>query len=73
MKLFALKCDQGYLRKTESGCQCVNLEKASVVKEPDLLNMNILAENAFQAGYQNIYLIELVVTEGKCTKMFYKY
>ena len=70
MKLFALKCDQGYLRRTESGCQCVNLEKATVVKETDLVGVDALVENAAQAGYQNIYLIELLVTKGKCIKMF---
>lgn len=70
MKLFALKCDQGYLRRIESGCQCVNMEKATVVSETDLAGMDALAESARQAGYQNIYLIELLITEGNCIKMF---
>ena len=70
LKLYALKCDQGYLRKMESGCQCVNIEKATVVNATGLAAMDTLCENARQAGCQNIYLIELLVTEGNCVKRF---
>lgn len=70
MKLYALKCDQGYLRKTESGCQSVRLEKATVVNQTGLEGLETLAVAAGKAGFPNIYIIELLVTEGKCVKLF---
>ncbi|MCR6545723.1 hypothetical protein NVS47_09410 [Dehalobacterium formicoaceticum] len=68
--LYGMKCEQGYLRKVESGCQCVNLEKATVVKESGLDGLEALAESAKQAGYKNIRIIEMLLTEGKCIKTF---
>jgi len=69
MKLYALKCDQGYLRRTESGCQTVKLDKATVVDESGLQEMETFAEAASEAGFTNIYLVELVITEGNTVKM----
>ncbi|QHA00978.1 hypothetical protein [Dehalobacter restrictus] len=70
MKLYALKCDQGYLKRTETGCQCVDLEKATVVTEIGLDALDKLAEKASQAGCCKIFVIELQVTEGNCVKGF---
>jgi hypothetical protein len=70
MKLYALKCDQGYLRRAETGCQLVQLEKATVVNETGLEGLVTFAATAGQAGFINIYIIELLVTEGKCVKLF---
>jgi N-acetylglutamate synthase-like GNAT family acetyltransferase len=70
VKLFALKCDGGYLKKAPSVIQCVPIEKATVVSESGLEEMESLAAAAKKAGITNIFLIELVVTEGQCLKRF---
>lgn len=70
MKLYALKCVQGYLRKTASGCLTVNLEKATVVAESGLLEMEAFAQVAKEEGFLDIRLVELTVTEGDIVKRF---
>ncbi|MFZ5974043.1 MAG: hypothetical protein ACOYU3_01365 [Bacillota bacterium] len=70
MKLYALKCTQGYLRKTETGCQSVKLEKATVVDASGLQRMEAFANTAKEAGYTDVCLIELIVTEGNTIKVF---
>jgi len=70
VKLFALKCDGGYLKKAPSAIQCVPVEKATVVSDSGLEEMELLAVAAKKAGITNILLIELVVTEGQCLKKF---
>jgi hypothetical protein len=70
MKLYVLKCDQGYLRRLESGCQSVKLEKATVVNESGLEEMEAIAKFAGKAGFTKICLMELFVTEGDCVEMF---
>jgi len=70
VKLFALKCDEGYLKKASSVIQCVPVEKATVVSDSGLEKMELIAAAAKKAGITNILLIELVVTEGQCLKRF---
>lgn len=70
MKLYALKCDQGYLRRTESGSHLVAIEKATVVPENGIPAMDALAEYAARSGCQDIHLVELLVSEGDRIKSY---
>ena len=64
IRLYALKCDSGYIKKdSTNGCICVALEKASVFKEQNLLEVEVLLENAKASGLSGVRLIELNIIE----------
>jgi len=46
VKLFALKCDEGYLKKASSVIQCVPIDKATVVSDSGLEKMELIAAAA---------------------------
>ena len=64
IRLYALKCDGGYVKKDSSnGCICVAIEKASVFKEQNLSEVDVLLKNASSSGLTGVRLIELNIIE----------
>jgi hypothetical protein len=65
MKLYALKCPDGYLKASGNTCSCVELEKASVFPKekfscfPDYIN------TAGKSGFVNVKVVELIVEENE--------
>lgn len=63
IKLYVLKCDQGYIRYREGECQCVKLEKAGVYPAPDNPDLVEAAAAAGRAKLNNLIIVELTLEE----------
>ena len=63
IKLYVLKCQDGYIKETSEGLQCVELKKASVYDKKNLNKAKGLLEKAEEAGVTGIHLVELTITE----------
>ncbi|HWQ71902.1 MAG TPA: hypothetical protein VN370_06215 [Desulfitobacteriaceae bacterium] len=65
MKLYALKCPDGYLKVSGNSCCCVELEQASVFPReklscfPDYINI------VGKSGFVKIRVVELIVKENE--------
>lgn len=68
VKLYALKCDQGYIRYREGECQCVKLEKAGVYPAPDNPDLVEAAAAAGKARFENLKIVELTLEEKDFSK-----
>ena len=66
IKLYALKCKDGYLRVSNMDCyQCVKMDKASVFP---LEKLSVLKENLEKAknnGMVDVRIVELIVIENE--------
>jgi len=64
MKLYLLKCQQGYLKKEETGdFAIVAFEKASVFKNRDSEELNNFKEQVILSGIKEVSLVMLGITE----------
>ena len=66
IKLYALKCKDGYLRVSNTDCyQCVEMDKASVfpLEKSTVLKENL--ERAKNNGMVDVRIVELIVTENE--------
>lgn len=64
MKLYALKCDDGYLKRDqEKGCIIVSIEKASVFDENNPGAIEPLLKEIRGKGWGQIKLVELSIVE----------
>lgn len=64
MKLYAVKCNGGYVRgSTIQGCACVTIEKASVFNENNMAGAYELIHAAVQNDIEGVQLVELAVIE----------
>lgn len=63
VKLYALKCDQGYIRYHEGACQCVKLDKAGVYPAPDSPGLAEAAAAAGRAEFNNLIIVVLALEE----------
>ncbi len=64
LKLYVLKCDGGYVRSNSpQGCSCVEIDKASVYKEINLMELETLSNRAARKGIKNVRLVVLKVIE----------
>jgi hypothetical protein len=64
MKLYLLKCQQGYFKKVGAeGFEIVNLEKASVFKNRDSEELNNLKEKVILSEIKGVSLVMLTITE----------
>ena len=63
VKLYALKCEQGYIRYREGECQCVKLEKAGVYPDPDNPDLVEAAAAAGRDKLNNLKIVELTLEE----------
>lgn len=63
VKLYALKCDQGYIRYREGSLSSVKLEKAGVYPAPDNPGLEEAAEAARRAKLSNLKIVELTLEE----------
>ena len=66
IKLYALKCKDGYLKVSNTDCyHCVEMDKASVFP---LEKFTVLKENFERAknnGMVDVRIVELIVTENE--------
>jgi len=65
IKLYALKCRDGYIKETSGGLQRVELKKASVYDKDNLNKAKGILEKAEEAGFVGIHLVELTITEKR--------
>ncbi len=63
VKLYALKCDQGYIRYREGTCHYVSIEKASVYPAPGNPGLAEAAAAAEKAKPTNLKIVELTLEE----------
>ncbi len=63
IKLYALKCKDGYIKEDAQKLQCVGINKASVYGKDSLEKINQLLKKAEKAGFANPRLVELTITE----------
>jgi hypothetical protein len=64
MKLYLLKCQQGYFKKEgNEGFAIVALEKASVFKKRDSEELNNLKEKVILSEIKGVSLVMLTITE----------
>ncbi len=69
VKLYALKCEQGYIRYREGECQCVKLEKAGVYPAPDNPGLGEAAAAAGRAEFNNLKIVELTLEEKDYSRL----
>jgi hypothetical protein len=62
-RLYALKCDQGYIRYSEEVCEQVGLNKASVYVKPDDPGLLDALSAAGRNGTSNNRIVELILEE----------
>lgn len=68
MKLYALKCNGGYVRfNNQVGFQLVAMEKASVFGPDRLSQVNEIIAGAMEHGMTNVRLVELYIIEKDLT------
>jgi hypothetical protein len=65
MKLYALKCPDGYLKVSANTCCCVELEKASVFPKEKLSCFPDYINTAGRSGFSNVKVVELIVKENE--------
>lgn len=66
IKLYALKCQDGYLRVSNMECyQCVEMDKASVFPLEKLSVLKEILERAKKNGLVAVRVVELIVTENE--------
>ncbi len=63
IKLYAIKCLEGYLKKTPDGFEYVGLNKASVYNNKDSPELSELHQLASKAGASQIRIVELDIIE----------
>jgi hypothetical protein len=64
VKLYALKCTQGYLRcSADEECRFVGLNKASVYNSASDAALREAHSRALLAGFTDLRLVELTLTE----------
>lgn len=65
MKLYALKCQDGYLKVNGNSYCCVGLEKASVFPVEKLSCFPDFINFAGKSGFANVKVVELIVKENE--------
>lgn len=63
MILYALKCDEGYIKISNNGLKTVSIQHASVftqITEPEL---DSLCQQALEKGRKGLCLVELQISE----------
>ncbi len=64
MKLYVIKCDGGYVKKSVlPKYECVPIEKASVFNERNLREAEALVKYARNDKINNVRIVELIITE----------
>lgn len=69
VKLYALKCDRGYIRYREGECHFVPLEKASVYPAPDNPGLAEAATAAGRTEVNNLKIVELTLEENNYRRL----
>jgi hypothetical protein len=64
VKLYALKCREGFLRVSAEAYSCVELAKASVFPEEKYSALAEYLKTAVQLGFPDVRITELLVTEN---------
>jgi len=65
VKLYALKCRDGFLRISADTYSCVELAKASVFPEEKYSALAEYLNTAGQLGFPDVRITELLVTENE--------
>jgi hypothetical protein len=65
VKLYALKCREGFLRVRADAYCCVELAKASVFPEEKYSALAEYLNTAVQLGFPDVRITELLVTENE--------
>ncbi|HWQ89640.1 MAG TPA: hypothetical protein VN374_06665 [Desulfitobacteriaceae bacterium] len=65
MKLYALKCRDGYLKVSADAYSCVELAKASVFPEEKYSALAEYLNAAGRLGFPDVRITELLVTENE--------
>lgn len=64
LKLFAVKCNQGFIREDlQQGPLCVSIQKASVFDESGLQRIAEMIDRARECGFTQVRKVELLITE----------
>lgn len=63
VKLYALKCEQGYIRYSPECSTLVGLDKASVYKTPDDKGLREAFRHSLSSGTLKLRVVELTLEE----------
>ena len=65
IKLYALKCEEGYIRYSlPGGSKCVGLSQATVCASPDDLRLVEAFDSAVRSAVTDLRLVELSLVEN---------